>query len=257
MNHEHLTEEELVLRYYGEEAEAPDADARLEECAECRALYGALQRTLNMVGALPVPEREAEYGARVWKSIEGRLGSRASGWRRALAFPARGWRWAAAGAALAGLLAAAFVAGRYYPANRRTAPAAEADAQAREGVLLVAVGDYLERSQMVLIELANADPKRDLDISTEQERAHGLVTESRLYRQTAENTGDAAVAGVLDQLERVLVEITHEPERISAAELERLRGRLKDEGILFKIRVLDSNVRHKEEPAEAEAPKKL
>ena len=249
MTHEHLTEEELVLHYYGEEGEAPDAARRLEECQECRALYGSLQRTLNVVDALPVPERDAEYGARVWRSIEGRLAGRRTGlagW-----FP---WRWAAAGAALAGLLVAAFLAGRYYPSR---GAASEADAQARESVLLVAVGDYLERSQMVLIELANADPKRPLDISAEQERAHDLVTETRLYRQTAEHTGDAPVAGLLDQMERVLVEITHEPSRISPDELEKLRQRLKDEGILLKIRVLGSDVRSRESGAEPAAPKTL
>jgi len=259
MNHNHLSEEELILHYYGEEGEAPDAAQRLEECGECRALYGSLQRTLNVVDALPVPERDGEYGAQVWRRIEAQIPGRPSGPRRLLyvwprAFP---WRWAAAGGALAGLLIAAFLAGRYYPSNRRAAPVAEADVQGREGVLLVAVGDYLERSQMVLIELANADPKRPLDITAEQERAHGLVSETRLYRQTAENTGDAAVAGVLDQLERVLVEITHEPSRISPAELERLRERFKEEGILFKIRVLGTNVRRGEEPAEPAAPKKL
>ena len=110
---------------------------------------------------------------------------------------------------------------------------------------------------MVLIELANARPKGALDISAEQERAHGLVSETRLYRQTAEHTGDAAVAGVLDQLERVLVDITHEPSHMSPAELEKLRERLKDEGILFKIRVLGSNVRREEEPAEPAARQKL
>jgi nanoRNase/pAp phosphatase (c-di-AMP/oligoRNAs hydrolase) len=109
---------------------------------------------------------------------------------------------------------------------------------------------------MVLIELANANPKSALDISAEQERAHGLVSETRLYRQTAEHTGDAAVAGVLDEMERVLLDITHEPSRLSPRELEKLRERLKAEGILFKIRVLGSNVRREEEPAEP-APRKL
>src|SRR5208337_3616569 len=73
MNHNHLSEEELILHYYGEEGERPDAERRLEECAECRALYASLQRTLNVVDALPVPERDAEYGARVWRRIEAEL----------------------------------------------------------------------------------------------------------------------------------------------------------------------------------------
>jgi hypothetical protein len=65
------------------------------------------------------------------------------------------------------------------------------------------------------------------------------------------------VETVLDQLERVLVDITHEPSRLSPEELEKLRERLKTEGILFKIRVLGSNVRREEEPAEPAAPRKL
>jgi hypothetical protein len=257
MIHNHLSEEELILHYDGVEAESPDAARRLEECGECRALYGSLQRTLNVVDALPVPERDAEYGARVWRRIEAQVAGSPSGWRRAFHLGRFPWRWAAAGTALSGLLVAAFLAGRYYPLSHRAAPLAEADSQARESVLLVAVGDYLERSQMVLIELANADPRAALDISAEQERAHGLVSETRLYRQTAARTGDAAVETVLDQLERVLVDITHEPSRLSPEELEKLRERLKTEGILFKIRVLGSNVRREEEPAEPAAPRKL
>jgi hypothetical protein len=135
--------------------------------------------------------------------------------------------------------------------------AATADPQAGERILLVAVGDYLERSQMVLVELANANPKAALDISSEQERAADLVSESRLYRQTADHTGNRAVASVLDDLDRVLLEISHAPSRISPEELEKLRQRLEAEGILFKIRVLGTNVRNQEEPAASTARQKL
>ncbi len=69
-------------------------------------------------------------------------------------------------------MVAAFLAGRFYPQSHQPrALAGAADPQHGERVLLVAVGDYLERSQMVLIELANAHPKGKLDISAEQERA--------------------------------------------------------------------------------------
>jgi hypothetical protein len=91
--------------------------------------------------------------------------------------------------------------------------------------------------------LANADPKGKLDISFERERAADLVSESRLYRQTAEHTGDTAVSGTLEELDRVLLDIAHGPSEVSPAELENLRQRLKAEGILFKIRVLGSKVR--------------
>lgn len=243
----HLSEEQLILHYYGEEGDALSSEKHLEECFGCRELYGSLQRVLNVVDSLPVPERGPEYGSEVWRRIEHRVPAH----RRWL--PAFEWRWAAATAAMAGLLIAAFVAGRYYPriypqiAKRpQTQLTAAADPEAGERVLLVAVGDYLERSQMVLIELANADPKGNLDISSEQERAASLVSESRLYRQTAEHTGDAAVANVLDELDRVLLDIAHGPSEVSPAELDDLRQKLKAEGILFKIRVLGSNVRTQE-----------
>ena len=240
----HLSEEQLILHYYGEDGDGGGAERHLGECEACRALYGSLQRVLNVVDSLPVPEPGAEYGERVWKRIEQHLPAR-RGVRWVSALPAA-WRWAAASAAFAALLVVAFLAGRSYPHPRQPAQLAAADPQAGERILLVAVGDYLERSQMVLIELANANSKGSLDISAEQERAVDLVSENRLYRQTAGHTGDTAVASVLDELERVLLEIAHAPSRLSPGDLEKLRQRLEAEGILFKIRVLGSNVRNPE-----------
>ena len=131
-----------------------------------------------------------------------------------------------------------------YGTARRRHNSAQLTGVRKAAVLLVAVGDYLERSQMVLIELTNANPKGSLDISAEQERAGDLVTETRLYRQPAARTGDARVAGVLEELERVLVDITHAPSKITQLQLEELRQRLEAEGLLFKIRVLGANVRN-------------
>ena len=256
----HLSEEQLILFYYGEsvhavagngDAEAADTlatEQHLEACGQCRALYGSLQRVLNIVDSLPVPDRSAEYGLQVWQRIRQQIpagrGSRWTLWLR----PSP-WRWAAAGAAFAGLMVAAFLAGRWTPQHRPGIQMARTtDVHPNEGILMVAVGDYLERSQMVLIELANANPKGDLNISAEQQRAEDLVTETRLYRQTAVRTGDTGVSSVLDELEPVLLEIAHSPSEISPEQLDALRQRLDAAGILFKIRVLGSRVRNQETP---------
>ena len=106
---------------------------------------------------------------------------------------------------------------------------------------------------MVLVELANAHPTGPLDISAERDRAADLVSESRLYRQTAAHTGDGEVASVLDDLDRVLLEISHAPSHVSPEELDGLRRRFEAEGILFKIRVLGSNVRSREDPGPGSA----
>jgi hypothetical protein len=254
----HLSEEELILHYYGEEGGAPVAGRHLEECEQCRETYGALERVLNVVDALAAPQRGADYEALLWQRVEARLPRRRS-WAGRLAdwMMPGSLRLAGATAAFAALLAGAFLAGRFYPPEqpRQEARTIAPDPQAHERILLVAVGDYLERSQMVLVELANARPKGPLDITAERERAADLVSESRLYRQTADHTGDAALASVLDDLDRVLLEISHAPARVSPAGLESLRQRFEAEGILFKIRVLGSNVRNRQKapPAEGSA----
>ena len=247
----HLTEEQLVLHYYGEEEEDELAAARhLEECGACRELYGSLARVLNVMDSDPLPERAENYGAAVWARLEPRLSA-----RRPLLARLLGWQYhrplraLVAAAGVACLLVAAFLAGRFsrQPESRQPVRLAAADPQAGERVLLVAVGDYLERSQMVLVELANARPEGALDISAERERAADLVSESRLYRQTAIHAGETELASVLDDLDRVLLEISHAPDRVSPEQLENLRRRFEAEGILFKIRVLGSNVRSREE----------
>ena len=114
------------------------------------------------------------------------------------------------------------------------------------GILLVAVGDHLERSQMVLVELVNAKGNGSVDITNEQHRAEDLLDENRLYRQTAAGIGETGLASVLDDLERVLLEVAHSPSRLSSQELGEIRRRIESEGILFKIRVIGSKVQAEE-----------
>jgi hypothetical protein len=229
----HATEEQLILLYYGEAQDAGEIEQHLAACEECRAGYRALQTVLNTVDAAPLPERGPDYGQAVWQRIEKRVsrrrGYRWTGW----------WIWAPA---MAALLLVAFLAGRFSQPDRPTA-----SGPVRERILLVAVGDHLERSQMVLAELSNAPAgKGNIDISDERQRAEELLDDNRLYRQTAGSTGDAGVANVLDELERVLIEIAHSPSEISNDQLEDLQRDIQDQGLLFKIRVLGTQVRDQE-----------
>jgi hypothetical protein len=221
-------------------------------------MYSGLQRVLNIVDALPIPEQPADYGDRVWRQISHKLPVR-RGWFDWSFAP---WRWAAIGVATAGLLVTAFVAGRFYSPTlhentkmvKGLVPANPGgDQQGSERVLRAAVGDYLERSQNVLVELVNADPKAKMDITGEKERADDLVTETRLYRQTATRTGDTRIAALLDELERVLVDIRNSPSEVTPQELQGFRKRLEADGILFKIRVMGSDVRNQEQQPAAPA----
>lgn len=239
----HLNEEQLVLYYYGEDTSATVSD-HLTGCDVCRAEYRMLQRVLNTVETMPVPERGGEYGSQVWNRIRPRIPGAVRPWWRSW-FE---WKLAPA-AAVACTILIAFLAGRYGrpPAAEKTV----ASAPVRERILLVAVGDHLERSQMVLAELVNAEgtEKGRVDISYEQETARELVDSNRLFRQTALSTGDAATATLLEELERSLLEIAHSPSTVSGEQLGELRRQIEDRGILFKVRVFASDVRQRDLPA--------
>jgi hypothetical protein len=232
---EHIPEEQLVLHYYGE------GDRLIEEhlggCVDCRTQYRRLQLVLNSVRD-PLPERSPDYESRLWAKLEPKV--RRSDWRRWFE-----WRTLVPVAAVAALVVIAFFAGRYTP---RPSEVASNAPQVRERVLLVAVGQHLERSQMVLAALVNLHPKERSDIAPERAVARNLVDENRLYRQTAQAAGDARITSVLDDLERVLVEIANSPEEASAAQLDVLRQRIESEGLLFKVRVVRSRLREEVAP---------
>jgi hypothetical protein len=224
----HPNEDELVLHYYGEDGANPETAGHLAGCPECRAAYRELQRMLNMVETAPVPEPARGYGELVWRRLAPEL---PKGGRRPRLFAWHTRRWSAA-AAMALLLVAGFLAGRWVPPRYGEA----VDAAGAGRVLMVAVGDHLERSQFVLIELTNSAAP---DLAAERRRAEDLVHENRLYRQTAAVAGETGVAAVLEELERALLEIAR------GEDLERVRGRVQAQGILFKVRVLESDVRQR------------
>jgi len=238
---EHIQEEQLILHYYGEVGESSEVEAHIASCERCRAEYQVLQRVLNSVDSAPVPSRGADYGQQVWNRVSPKLpGAR----RKWFVFPQR---WVAA-TAMTALVVGAFLAGRYSPrdTNKPAAPLATASmtsaGQVRDGILLVSVGDHLERSHMVLTELANSSGGQ-VNITPERELAVSLVEANRLYRQTATAAGETNVANFLDDLERVLIEISNSPDNLSSAQLAELRQRIDAQGLLFKVQIMGSQLR--------------
>jgi hypothetical protein len=257
----HLNEEQLLDYRYGDLAEAgATVEHHLHECENCRASYESLLSVLAMVEALPVAEPGPHFEARVWNKIAPKLQRPGFDWGTLTAWmsPKR----LVVFGTVAALIVVAFFAGRISLPQKNVTPAApqvadnanaNAPGQVRERILLVAVGDHLDRAQSVLLEISNAEPggnqNSEVDISAQQERAQEMLDSNRLYRQTAEHSGDNAVASVLDELEPVLLEIAHSPSKVSSSELEELQRGIESRGLMLKIRVLDSTVRNKQKPA--------
>jgi len=231
----HLDPDDLVLLYYGELPGADEAQAHLGACPECRASHDRLRQALDVV-ALDAPPRGDDYGRRVWERLEPRL---ATGRGPGRLDPRRAWRRRAAGfLAIAAALVVAFVVGR----KTGPEPAPRLAAATGERVLLVAVGDHLERSRVILMELAHADPDNPGEVSARRVRAEELLDASRLYRISAERAGETGIASVLGDVERVLAEVANAPESLSPPDVRDLGERIEQDGLLFKVQVMGLQV---------------
>ena len=237
----HVSEDDLVLYLYGELSEGPASgrqavDRHLSSCDACRESSDRLRRLFRIVDEMPVPERPETYGSQVWQRVRGALHERErrGNWRNWFSIPRLSL---AAGIAM--LVVVAFVFGRFSgtPGGTPISP------EVRERILLVAVGDHLERSQRLLLELSHVEGAGLVDIAEHQSRAEELAVSNRLYRQTASRGGDDAMADVLDELERVLLEIANSPSAVTPASLQDLRSRIERRGIVFKIRVIGERAR--------------
>jgi anti-sigma factor RsiW len=235
---DHLSDEALVLHHYGEldVDAAARANEHLAECAACRAGWEDLQTTLGMVGAASVPDPPAGFEQQVWTRVRLAL---PSGRRSARAPLVWGSIAAALVAAIAGGFFWARTAGsRPSVAATGTAPASEA----RERVMLTALGDHLSQSEMLLVELLNAPSGDGDDLAFERAAADDLVASGRLYRQTVHQAGDTRFVDVLDDLEGVLVEVARSPDTVNRRDLEFLRERIEHDALLFRVRAATSDI---------------
>ncbi|HWS16900.1 MAG TPA: zf-HC2 domain-containing protein [Candidatus Elarobacter sp.] len=233
----HLSEEQIVLHYYGDAEEAAEVERHLAACPDCRAEFSRVQSTLRQIEPLEVPEPATGFEEKTWLNLRDSLPEKGGFLGKIFGSQQK---WALAGAMVL-LLATAFLAGRFWP--RPVQQIAQQPAQVNpQRIVLVAVGDHLERSQMLLVEIMNTDAKDPINFSSEQAEARDLLDSNHLYRVSAQQSGDPQVARLLDQLGRVLAEIANGPAEVSAGDLEQVRHTIQSEGLLFKVRVVGSEV---------------
>jgi len=242
----HMTEEELIAYREGLAEQRAAISDHLAACEQCRAEFERLEAVLAALDTLPVPDPGADYGRRVWQQIAPRLPEKRQRWWQAWIEPRR----LAALGAVAALIIAAFLVGRYTNHGRESDNVASRE-QVRERILVVAVGEHLGHSERMLVELSNAEPanpaQKEVNISSEQHRAEDLLEENRLYRQTALQEGDTGLASVLDDLERVLLDVAHSPDEVTPKQLEAIRQKIEARGILFKVRVVSKELQQRQE----------
>lgn len=245
----HLSEDELILHSYGEldRADVARVDEHLASCEQCQVAKEKLARVMAMIDTAAPVEAPEGFERVTWARLEPKLdhhsAQREGGLLRSwLWFP----QWAFAGG-VAALLVAAFWAGRISnvapvnPSNSGLVAQVEP-----ERVLQSAVGDHLDRTQNMLVELVNAETDHTDVLAGEQARAADLVAANRVIKQSAIQAGDGQIVDILDDLERVLLEIANAPSDASSKQVTDLQSRITNEDLLFRLRVIAQEMRQRQ-----------
>ncbi len=255
---EHLSPEGLVEMYYNEAApgDYKSAQQHVEECADCAKAYRSLESDLKALGNMEALERDEGYGERMWQRVAARLPVAAE-MRSPVPRPAGKWRpWLWMGLSYATgcavLAAAAFYVGTVWEHQQHLKREAAREAQQKvtapekPRVVVVVLGDHLDRSERLLVELKHADADNQELVKPLRDEARGLLAANHVFREDADKSGDPALSQALDKLDKLLKEVANEPGGLNAASLERLQKEMTNEGLLFEVRVLRSKNPYRE-----------
>jgi len=238
----HLSDQELYALSQSPGGGLPN---HLRECQECSACFQEFVALLERAaGAAGTPRPAPDLTDRVWAAIRPSLpvyhpqtqGRRSSG--VFTAWWPHGLVWAGALASLV-LIGTSFWAGRLFEGrHRETNLALQAPPSQPGRVVLLVVHDHLDRSERLLVELDHVGHFARMDGRPLAREAVDLLEDNRLYRQTIAMSRDPALAQLLDRLDRVLVEVAHEPASLHGGDLARMREQMNLDGLLFELRVV-------------------
>ncbi len=245
----------IELYFYGEmsEGERASVERHLAGCQECRH---ALEELSVIRTALAERPAVAAPPGADWSAFMARLDEAARDEAGRAPSPASPLRipihrrphvaWLAAAALLAlSTSSVLFVARSRPPAAVVPPPAGTAETARVTGgdggdaAFLAMSEKHFDRSKLVVLGLAARDGREPsaLDWDHERRLASSLLTDTRLYRLTAEQRGMTALARVMGDLELVLLQ-TSMADRQDPATLEQLQRLIEKRDLVTKMEVV-------------------
>jgi hypothetical protein len=254
---------DVELYFYGElePVDRARVDAHLRGCVPCRQRLDDLHAIRLALASRPVVDAPP---AGDWSGFMRRLDeaaglNRAHAAERPVVLAHDGRRWTARQVmALAAMLAlvvtGVFMAARFRaadPADRAVKvapnsvaqtpaqPVAPESAKSEERALREVSAEHLERSKLVVLGLATRDPQETKadDWQYERQLAGTLLSDTRLYRLTAQDRGISDVARVMRDLETVLLETSMSDDADRDA-LERVQKLIAKRDLVLKMQVV-------------------
>lgn len=116
----------------------------------------------------------------------------------------------------------------------------------QEGAVVVVLGDHLDRSERLLVELKHADAGSEELLSVLRDEAVSLEAANLICRQNAAEDNDPALTTVLNHLDQLLVELINQTEGLNGATITRLQDEMNGEGLLLEVRILRSRIPDKQ-----------
>ncbi len=208
----HLSEEGLVEHYFGNPGSRSFriAQRHLEGCSECAADGERLAADLKVMQDMDCEEAGVDYGKSVWNRLAAKLpplAAPAARVRRPV------WVWGLSYAAACGVLVlAAFQIGRMWEHRQHSQVSiVKVPAPAARQVVVVVLGDHLDRTERLLVELKHADGEDAELVNPLREEARSLLAANHVFREDADKSGDAELKKALDHLDRLLTDVANEP----------------------------------------------
>jgi len=238
----------LLCAYAAGELGEDDARRCAEHCAQCASCSGDLREIREALEVLAPPavspseERDEEF----WRAFAAGVEERLPAPRRRPIFAgiAAGIGTfiqansrpllAGSGVLALGALAAALLLRPVPPAGTITPPVAAATDTAS-----VKLHDYLRKSKVLLIgvENARAEGGDPVDLSLERRQSRALVREARFLKG---QPLDARSARLVGELEKIMIQLANSDKRHDAGGVEIVRSGIRQNNLLFKIRMTES-----------------
>ena len=229
----------IELYFYDEldAAERQAVDEHLQSCSHCRIVLADLATIRNALAGRPVVSSPPDGD---WSGFMSRLDASIANERvrPAVPMPSRetsrsayvSYLAVAALLALVTFTVAIVLRSRTMPAAPETAPLAEraaASPATTDTAAFEALSEeHFERSKLVVLGLATKDaqPGTSVDWTYERTLASSLLNDTRIYRLAAEDRGLTALAGVMRDLELVLLQtaLTDGKDPASLPQIQRL-----------------------------------
>lgn len=223
-------------------------DAHIQSCFDCARLYQQMAETLRIMGARETAEPDETF----WAGYSERLAGRLESEQRQHKIPLRTKRpiWQSHPALRVGAVAALLMMGIFLGKwiwTGEQPPKPESDVtvstQSQADAANALVNDraqaYLQKSQVLLLALANFDPHTDdavtLNLPSQKRISESLVQEAAYLKTALADPAQMRLCELIVDLEIILLQIANLEDEHDLEAVEMVQKGVDKQGVLFRI----------------------